>query len=217
MNAMNFETKRTRMVKHQIAARGIHDPRILQVFTAIPRHEFVPVEYQPEAYDDCPLPIGFGQTISQPYIVALMTSSLHLQGTEKVLEIGTGSGYQSAILAELCSEVHTVEFIPELASRARERLAVHANVNCHLGDGSLGWPEASPYDGILVTAAAPQTPKCLLAQLAEAGRLVIPVGGRGFQKLEIWQKQGEAFTTESIVHVAFVPLRGEEGWDKKVP
>ena len=121
MNAVSFETKRTRMVKRQIAARGIRDPRILQVFTTVPRHEFVPVEYQPEAYDDCPLPIGFSQTISQPYIVALMTSSLHLEGTEKVLEIGTGSGYQSAILAELCGEVHTVELIPELANKARER------------------------------------------------------------------------------------------------
>ena len=217
MSAQKFETERTRMVDRQIAARGIHDPRILQAFKTVQRHEFVPVEYQSDAYDDCPLPIGYGQTISQPYIVALMTSNLHLQGTEKVLEIGTGSGYQAAILAELSGEVHTVELVPELASRARERLSLYTNVYCHLADGSLGWPEASPYDGIMVTAAAPQTPKALLAQLVENGRLVIPVGGRGFQKLEVWQKRGQAFTTESIVHVAFVPLRGEEGWDKKDP
>jgi protein-L-isoaspartate(D-aspartate) O-methyltransferase len=217
MSAHRFEVERQRMVDHQIALRGIRDARVLEVFRTIPRHKFVPDDYQADAYDDCPLPIGFGQTISQPYIVALMTSSLQLKGTEKVLEIGTGSGYQAAILAELSGEVHTVEFIPELAQRTEALLAPYANVHCHLGDGSLGWLDAAPYDGILVTASAPQTPRALLEQLADGGRLVIPVGGRSFQKLELWEKQGESYRTEGIINVAFVPLRGEQGWDRKVP
>jgi protein-L-isoaspartate(D-aspartate) O-methyltransferase len=213
MNSLKYQIERDRMVDHQIARRGIQDPQILNVFRKVPRHRFVPREYQFDAYDDCPLPIGFGQTISQPYIVALMTSSLQLEGTERVLEIGTGSGYQAAILAALAREVHTVEFIPQLAERAGKLLAGIRNVHCHVGDGSLGWMEAAPYDGILVTAAAPQTPKTLLEQLADEGRMVIPVGGRGIQKLELWEKSAGDYQVDSIVNVAFVPLRGEKGWD----
>jgi protein-L-isoaspartate(D-aspartate) O-methyltransferase len=217
MSDKNRSAERNRMVENQIARRGIRDPRLLEVFRSVPRHQFVPEEYQADAYDDCPLPIGFGQTISQPYIVALMTSSLGLQGEEKVLEIGTGSGYQAAILAQLAEVIHTVELIPELAERAGALLASYQNVHTHLGDGSLGWLDEAPYDGILVTAAAPQTPKPLLEQLVDKGRMVIPVGGRGFQRLELWQRQGTTFHSEGVINVAFVPLRGEEGWDRKIP
>ncbi len=216
MSAPAYELERQDMVQIQIAKRGIREPRVLEAFKTVPRHDFVSAELRFEAYDDCPLPIGYGQTISQPYIVALMTSSLRLQGSERVLEIGTGSGYQAAILSTLAQEVHTVEVLPELAERSRDILNSYENVHCHLGDGSLGWEAAAPYDGILVAAAAPQIPAPLLKQLAEGGRLVIPVGGRSFQKLELWEKYGKDFSTESIVNVAFVPLRGERGWDRKV-
>jgi protein-L-isoaspartate(D-aspartate) O-methyltransferase len=217
MRKKSRSAERKKMVENQIARRGIRDPRVLEVFKTVPRHRFVPDEYQSEAYDDCPLPIGFGQTISQPYIVALMTSNLGLKGEEKVLEIGTGSGYQAAILSQLAEEVHTVEFIPELAKRAEALLDSYQNVHTHLGDGSIGWLDEAPYDGILVTAAAPQTPKPLLEQLVDNGCMVIPVGGRGFQRLEIWQRQGASFHSEGVINVAFVPLRGEEGWDRKTP
>ena len=216
MSDPTYELERKDMVQTQIAKRGIREPRVLEAFRSVPRHDFVSEEYRFAAYDDCPLPIGYGQTISQPYIVALMTSSLRLQGSERVLEIGTGSGYQAAILSALAQEVHTVEVIPELAERSKIVLGSYENVHCHLGDGSLGWEAAAPYDGILVAAAAPQTPAPLLKQLAEGGRLVIPVGGRSVQKLELWEKHGNDFSTESIVNVAFVPLRGEKGWDRKV-
>lgn len=215
MTGVEHETARARMVERQIARRGILDPRVLRAFENVPRHEFVPEPHHASAYDDCPLPIGYGQTISQPYIVALMTEGLRLVGSEKVLEIGTGSGYQAAILAELAAEVHTVEYLPELAREARERLVTYPHVHCHLGDGSLGWPESAPYDGILVAAAAPQAPSPLLDQLVDGGRLVIPVGGRGFQSLQVWRRLGERYAHEALVNVAFVPLRGECGWDRK--
>lgn len=212
-----YEQARNQMVKSQIVRRGLRDERLLAAFESIPRHLFVPEEYRYAAYDDNPLPIGFSQTISQPYIVALMTDLLKLKGDECVLEIGTGSGYQAAILGMMANEVHTVELLPELATDADKLLKELGfdNVHVHIGDGSLGWPETAPYKGILVAAAAPQAPNTLLDQLVEGGRLILPVGGRGMQNLEVWEKEGYKFKNEVETAVAFVPLRGEEGWDRK--
>jgi protein-L-isoaspartate(D-aspartate) O-methyltransferase len=214
VTAEEFQAERNRMVTEQIAHRGILDPRLLAVMRNVPRHRFIPPDDLAWAYADGPLPIGHGQTISQPFIVALMTDLLDLTSSARVLEIGTGSGYQAAVLAELSAEVHTVEVIPELARRAEELLKElgYANVHVHLADGSLGWPDAAPYDGILVAAAAPEVPPPLLDQLADGGRLVIPVGGRGFQQLEVWERKGEEYTHGKKISVAFVPLRGEHGW-----
>jgi protein-L-isoaspartate(D-aspartate) O-methyltransferase len=211
---MDFRAERKRMVDEQIARRGLHDPRLLAAFESVPRHLFVPVEYRQHAYADGPLPIGFGQTISQPYIVALMTHLLELSGSERVLEVGTGSGYQAAILSQLAAEVHSVEILPALAKQAEKVLRETgcANVYCHLADGSLGWTAAAPYDAILVTAAAPSAPQPLLDQLAPGGRLVLPVGDRSFQELEIWRREGKEFKCRNGIGVAFVPLRGELGW-----
>ena len=212
-----FERARKRMVKAQIIRRGLKDERLLIAFESVPRHMFVPDEYRYAAYDDSPLPIGFSQTISQPYIVALMTDLLKLEGDERVLEIGTGSGYQAAILGMMAKEVHTVEYLPELAMSADKILKELGfdNVHVHIGDGSKGWPGQAPYQGILVAAAAPQVPKVLLDQLEDGGRLVLPVGGRGMQNLEIWKREGNKFTSKIETAVAFVPLRGEQGWDRK--
>lgn len=209
-----YERERLRMVEEQIAHRGLRDPRLLTALRTVPRHRFVPPEELDWAYSDGPLPIGHGQTISQPYIVALMTDLLHLAPPGRVLEVGTGSGYQAAILGKMAAEVHTVEVIPELARQAEKVLAElgFANVWVHLGDGSLGWPEAAPYDGILVAAAAPDVPPPLLDQLAEGGRLVLPVGSRGFQELQVWERRGGKLHCERGLPVAFVPLRGEYGW-----
>jgi protein-L-isoaspartate(D-aspartate) O-methyltransferase len=216
MNEKGLSRERQQMVAEQLRPRGIRDPRVLSAFETIPRHIFIPDEEQAWSYGDYPQPIGFGQTISQPYIVALMTESLRLTGTERALEVGTGSGYQAAVLAILVAEVHTIEIIPELAERARktfETLGIK-NVRSHVGDGSLGLPEFSPYDAILVTAAAPQVPRPLLDQLSDGGRLIIPVGSRGFQELELWQRRGTTFKSDIILPVAFVPLRGQFGWGK---
>jgi protein-L-isoaspartate(D-aspartate) O-methyltransferase len=212
-----FDSARKRMVKTQIAGRGLKNTRLLTAFEMVPRHLFVPEEYRYSAYNDSPLPIGHSQTISQPYIVALMTDLLELKGHERVLEIGTGSGYQAAILSMMAKEVHTVEYLPELATSADKILKELGcdNVYVHIGDGSLGWPNAAPYAGILVAAAAPQAPKALLDQLAEDGRLILPVGGRGMQNLEIWKRRGDEFVSKIETTVAFVPLRGEQGWDRK--
>jgi len=209
-----YESNRKEMAQRQIAGRGLRDPRLLSAFEAVPRHLFVPEEYRQHAYADGPLPIGYGQTISQPYIVAFMTHLLELSGSERVLEVGTGSGYQAAILSHLAAEIHTVEIIPELAAQAERILSKLGcqNVHCHLADGSLGWTNAAPYEGILVTAAAPFAPQTLLSQLAEGGRLVLPVGDRGYQELEIWRKVNGEFTCRPSLGVAFVPLRGEHGW-----
>ncbi len=202
------------MVSEQIERRGLRSARLLEAFRKVPRHVFVPAECRKNAYDDGPLPIGDAQTISQPYIVALMTNLLQLNGDETVLEIGTGSGYQAGILAELARSVHTVERHARLAERAQQTLASlgYANVFCHSGDGSLGWPEAAPYQGILVTAAAPCPPQPLLDQLADGGRLVIPVGDRAGQDLQVWERRGSRLEPESILPVCFVPLRGTYGW-----
>lgn len=209
-----FALERQRMVTQQIQERDVHDQRVLEAMRSIPRHMFVLSENISHAYMDGPLPIGYGQTISQPYIVALMTQMLNLKGDETVLEVGTGSGYQAAILASLVHKVITMERIPELASRAEKVLKVlgFKNVEVHVGDGSLGWPEQAPYQAIMVTAAAPLTPKSLLNQLDEQGRLVIPVGEQWAQYLERWTRQGKKFHREVLTPVAFVPLRGEEGW-----
>lgn len=198
----------------ELRKKGIRDPRVLSAMEKVPRHLFVLPEYLPWAYDDRPLPIGLGQTISQPYIVALSTEALELSGEEKVLEIGTGSGYQTAILAELAKEVFTVERLPELSWEARERLRNlgYRNVHFRIGDGTRGWPEEAPFSAILVTAAAPKVPQSLLAQLSEGGRLVIPVGGRFHQDLWLVRKEGGRPVYEHLCPVSFVPLIGEEGW-----
>jgi protein-L-isoaspartate(D-aspartate) O-methyltransferase len=212
-----YADEREAMVREQIERRGLRNPRLLAALGNVPRHRFVPDALRPRAYEDGPLPIGMGQTISQPYIVALMTSLLALQGGERVLEVGSGSGYQAAILAELAAEVHSVERHAGLLQRAAQTLAElgYGNVHLHGGDGSLGWQDAAPYDAIIVTAAAAAPPPPLLEQLAEGGRLVIPVGSRTDQVLQVWSKQGGKLDFESIIPVSFVPLRGRYGWSEQ--
>jgi len=203
------------MVEEQIRQRGIRDERVLGAMLRVPRHEFVPAESRAEAYADKPVPIGDGQTISQPLIVAAMTAALRLDGSEKVLEVGAGAGYQAAVLSLLAREVHTIEIHPRHAQAAAERLARlgYANVHVHTGDGSQGLPEHAPYDAILVTAAAPQAPPPILEQLAAGGRLIIPVGSEREQQLLRMRKSPEGnFTREVITLCRFVPLRGEFGW-----
>lgn len=198
----------------ELRRKGIRDPRVLAAIGKVPRHLFVLPEYLSAAYEDHPLPIGLGQTISQPYIVALSTEALELSGEDKVLEIGTGSGYQTAILAELAKEVFTVERIPDLSWEAAERLRRlgYRNVRFRVGDGTKGWPEEAPFPAIVVTAAAPRVPPSLLAQLGEGGRLVIPVGGRVEQDLWLVRKEQGKPVYEHLCPVSFVPLIGEEGW-----
>jgi protein-L-isoaspartate(D-aspartate) O-methyltransferase len=210
----SYVEERSRMVDNQIAGRGVRDERVLEAMKAVPRHSFVQPEYQYLAYTDGPLPIGNGQTISQPYIVALMTELLELEGQEKVLEVGTGSGYQAAILGYLCKEVHSIERHPDLARYATKILEQLGfdNVKVYVGDGTLGLADQAPFDAIIVTAGAPNVPQVLLDQLAESGRMVIPVGSRGGQYLERWQREGEKFKREPLIPVAFVPLIGDEGW-----
>jgi protein-L-isoaspartate(D-aspartate) O-methyltransferase len=186
----------------------VNDAAVLEAMAAVPRHLFVPPHYRDQAYEDIPLPIGQGQTISQPYIVALMTQALRLRPDSRVLEIGTGSGYQSAILAHITPAVWSVETIPELAEAARERLqGFGLDVSIRAGDGRLGWPEHAPYDGIIVTAASPDVPPALAAQLAEGGRMVIPVGsGSWDQVLWLIRKEGEVLQKQYLADVRFVPL-----------
>jgi protein-L-isoaspartate(D-aspartate) O-methyltransferase len=209
-----YARERQRMVKEQLVERSLRDERVLEAMGAVPRHCFVPPEYRHMAYSDGPLPIGSGQTISQPYIVALMTQLLRLKGDENVLEVGTGSGYQAAVLAYLARQVHTIERHAELAEQATGVLLGLglSNVFVHIGDGSLGLPEFAPFQAIMVTAAAPEVPKTLLDQLDEGGRLVVPVGGRMNQFLERWERHGAKFEQDVLVPVAFVPLRGQHGW-----
>jgi protein-L-isoaspartate(D-aspartate) O-methyltransferase len=210
----NFVSLRNRMVNEQIISRGVKDERVLDALRRVPRHWFVPDEYADIAYSDSPLPIGHGQTISQPYIVALMTELMELEGDENVLEVGTGSGYQAALLSCLSHQVYTIERHASLAEKADEVLLRlgYTNVLVQVGDGSLGLPKYAPYQAIMITAAAPRVPQPILDQLDEGGRLVLPVGGAGGQMLDCWQKIRGEFKQEHIAPVAFVPLRGQHGW-----
>lgn len=207
---------RQRMVDSQIAARGIRDENVLAAMRKVPRERFLPSPRGEAAYEDTPLPIGAGQTISQPYVVAYMIECLRLEGGEKVLEIGTGSGYAAAVLAEIAGEVYTLERIPGLAATAAASLdgLGYDNVHVGCGDGTLGWPEEAPFDGIVVTAGGPEVPDALKSQLRIGGRLVIPVGAsKGFQRLVCVTRLSETgFETEDLIGVRFVPLLGEEGW-----
>jgi protein-L-isoaspartate(D-aspartate) O-methyltransferase len=205
-----FAEKRRRMVETQIKARDVKDPKVLDAMSRVPRHLFVPEAFQAQAYDDYPLPIGSDQTISQPYIVALMTSLLDLHGGERVLEIGTGSGYQAAVLSRIAGQVYTIEILPELGERARRELAElgYTNVESRIGDGWAGWPENAPFDGILVTAAPPRVPEPLLQQLKVGGRLVIPVGSF-FQDLLVYTRTDTGFEKRNVIPVRFVPMTGE--------
>jgi len=214
MDTDEFREERARMVEHQIAARGVRDPRVLAAMREVPRHLFVPETIQSAAYQDRPLPIGSGQTISQPYIVALMTALLEPSPGDTVLEIGAGSGYQAAILGTLVTRVITIERLPEIAAAARERLQQLgiSNVEVEVGDGTMGFPSRAPYQGILITAATPEVPAPLLAQLADGGRLVAPVGARDVQELIRVRKQGDQVVREYHGGVCFVPLIGEFGW-----
>jgi protein-L-isoaspartate(D-aspartate) O-methyltransferase len=209
-----FPLERERMVEQQLRGRDIRDPRVLDAMRAVPRHLFVRSSDVSMAYADAPLPIGHRQTISQPYIVALMTQLLDLQPEEVVLEVGTGSGYQAAVLAHLARQVYSLERIAELAEQARAVLARLGlrNVEVIVADGSSGFPEHAPYDGIIVTAAAPHVPRPLQQQLADGGMLVLPVGGREGQMLERWTRRGDDFDCERIAPVAFVPLVGSQAW-----
>lgn len=204
---------RLEMVR-RLEAQGIADKKVLEVMGRIPRHLFIANSLWDHAYADHPVPIDQGQTISQPYIVALMTQSLRLQKSDRVLEIGTGSGYQTAILAELATHVYTIERWQELADKAQRLLtsAGYVNIRFRVGDGTLGWPEEAPFEKILVTAAAPQVPAALVEQLAEGGRLVIPVGGRQLQTLVAFTKEEGEMRREELCACSFLPLIGKEGW-----
>ena len=202
------------MVDEQIAGRGVKDARVLAVMRKIPRHEFLPEGIRGMAYNDSALPLGEGQTMSQPYMVALMTESLGLKGTERVLEIGTGSGYQAAVLAELCQKVYTVERIKTIADKARvtlDRLG-YKSVAIKVYDGTYGWKEMAPFDAIIVTAGSPDIPAPLVEQLKEGGRMSIPVGDRYGQRLITVVKTAEGITTEQSIPCVFVPLIGNHGW-----
>jgi protein-L-isoaspartate(D-aspartate) O-methyltransferase len=213
MNTL-YASRRLRMVREQIEHHGVHNPRVLKAMLDVPRHEFVPLEFRNLAYVDQPIPIGEGQTISQPFIVAVMTSLLDPGEQETVLEVGTGSGYQAAVLSRLAGTVHTIERYPDLAEQARRRLERlgYSNVVVHVGDGSLGWKEAAPYATIIVTAGAPALVEPLVEQLAEGGRMVIPVGGGKQQDLLFVRRQQNRIVIKKVIPVAFVPLRGAWGW-----
>jgi protein-L-isoaspartate(D-aspartate) O-methyltransferase len=202
------------MVEQQLRKRGIRDMRVLEAMFQVPRHEFVPDEFQAQAYEDHPLPIGKEQTISQPLIIAISLQALALSGSERVLEVGTGSGYQTALLARLARQVYSVERHPELAETAERSLRVlgFENVQVSIRDGSQGWREHSPYDAILVSAAAPLVPRSLIEQLAEGGRMVIPVGPPHTQELLLVRRNDGTTTTETVDGCRFVPLVGAEGY-----
>lgn len=208
----HFAVQRQRMVAEQIAApeRGVKDPRVLEAMARVPRHEFVPLEARVHAYEDRPLPIGYDQTISQPFIVAFMTEQLAPQGTHRVLEIGSGSGYQAAVLSRLVAEVFTIEIVEPLARRAAatlDRLG-YLNVQVRAGDGYRGWPEAAPFDAIIVTCAPDHVPPALVSQLREGGRIVIPVGHFGAQRLHVLEKRDGELVELAVLPVSFVPMTG---------
>jgi protein-L-isoaspartate(D-aspartate) O-methyltransferase len=211
-----YRTGRERMVQEQLLSRDIVDEGLLAVMSEVPRHCFVDDAMRGRAYGDHPLPIGAGQTISQPYIVAFMTQALCLTGKEKVLEIGTGSGYQAAILCRLCRQVYTVERINSLLAGARkvfDQLRYY-NIRSKLDDGTVGWPENGPYDAIIVTAGGPEIPEPLIEQLADPGRLIIPVGSQHVQELQLLEKKEGQVAVTSLASVRFVDLVGEHGWSK---
>jgi protein-L-isoaspartate(D-aspartate) O-methyltransferase len=205
-----YASRRQRMVENQLARRDVTDQNVLDAMRTVPRHHFVPEKYRPEAYYDGPLPIGEGQTISQPYIVAIMTQLLKIDSTSKVLEIGTGSGYQAAVLAEITDSVYTIEIIDKLAHRADTILDSlgYSNVHVRAGDGYLGWPEAAPFDAVIITAAAPRIPQPLIDQLKVGGRMVVPVGDYS-QDLLLITKEKEGYTKKSVIPVRFVPMTGK--------
>ncbi|MFH2013201.1 MAG: protein-L-isoaspartate(D-aspartate) O-methyltransferase [Pseudomonadota bacterium] len=211
---MDFDTERQRMVETQLKTRDITSIRVLEAMRKVPRHRFVPSELISSAYCDSPLSIGEGQTISQPYMVALMTQCLELKGAERVLEIGTGSGYQTAILAELAKEIYTIEIHRSLSDKSRRILSGlgYNNIEFGVGDGSKGWEKESPFDGIIVTAGSPDIPSTLQNQLTDGGRLVIPVGSRFIQTLYKITRVGNYFKREDFTSCVFVPLVGEHGW-----
>jgi protein-L-isoaspartate(D-aspartate) O-methyltransferase len=207
----DFAAERQRMVQQQLMARGINDSRVLAAMAKVPREEFVPLESRTASYEDGPLPIGHGQTISQPYIVAFMTEQLRPNPTDRVLEIGTGSGYQAAILAELVKEVYTIEIIEPLAKNAEATLRRLGckNVHVKVGDGYRGWPEHAPFDAITVTCAPDHVPQPLTDQLKEGGRMIIPVGGFGNQELYLLEKKNGQLQRRAVLAVRFVPMAGE--------
>lgn len=215
----DLRQRRERMVAQQIEGRGIRDSAVIQAMRLVPREAFVSEKYQDFAYDDGPLPILEGQTISQPYVVALMIQSLRLEPGNRVLEIGTGSGYAAAILSHIAAEIYTVERLQSLVSYARQKLLATGcrNVIVHHGDGTLGWPEHAPYDAIIVAAGGPSVPEALRQQLAIGGRLVIPVGSeqRAQQLVRILRKSDREYSQEKLNYVRFVPLIGEQGWEKE--
>ncbi len=207
MRTIDFKKERKQMVERQLKVRGIKNEKVLEAMEKVERHRFVPDDLKPNAYDDEPLPIGSGQTISQPYIVAYMTEVLELKGEERVLEIGTGSGYQAAVLAEVVKEVFTVEVYEELAERARRILSElgYGNIQYKTGDGTLGWKKNAPYDAIMVTAAPAKTPDSLKEQLEDGGRMIIPVG-QTFQNLFLFERSGQKIEKKKLLPVRFVPL-----------
>jgi protein-L-isoaspartate(D-aspartate) O-methyltransferase len=214
MDEQSLKKIREDMVRDQLVSRGISDKLVLDAMRKVHRHKFLPKGMEASAYDDSALPIGDGQTISQPYMVAIMTEKLGLSGGEKVLEIGTGSGYQSAVLAEIAKEVYSIEFVPSLAERSKKKLEDlgYKNITVTSGDGTLGLPEKAPFDGIIVTAGAPSIPKPLTDQLSDGGRLVIPVGDAFSQTLTIVTKRGGKLEIEESIGCVFVPLVGKYGW-----
>jgi len=209
-SAAHLEADRRRMVREQLVQRGIDDARVLAAISEVPRHEFVPASEQEDAYSDQPLPIGREQTISQPYIVALMTQVLNPKPQDRILEIGTGSGYQAAVLSKLAGEVYTIEIDPELAAEAKQRLADlgYGTVEVRTGDGFYGWPEAAPFDGIIVTAATPRVPEALVRQLRDGGRLIMPLGSGSHQQLMVGTKKEGRLSLVPIRDVLFVPMTG---------
>jgi protein-L-isoaspartate(D-aspartate) O-methyltransferase len=217
MQENHYTELRTKMVQEQIASRGIKDSRVLAAMEKVPRHLFVPEEMRDRAYEDSPLPIGGGQTISQPYMVAWMTDLLHLKESDRVLEVGTGSGYQAAILCELAAHVYSIEKNPELAPRAERMLRSrgYVNISIRVGDGTKGWPEEAPFDAIMVTAGAPSVPQPLLDQLDEGGRLAIPVGSKTMQMLTLITRKDGKLQAKQEGSCVFVPLIGRFGWQKK--
>lgn len=214
----DYTKLRQRMVEEQLIPRGIKDKKVLTAFLKVEREKFIPADMREEAYEDFPLPIGEEQTISQPYMVALMTQCLELRGDEKVLELGTGSGYQTAILAELAKEVYSLERIEKLAQRARRVLCRlgYANVQIFVINGTMGYEEFSPYDRILVTAGAKEIPPPLIEQLKDGGIMVIPVGDTYSHELKVVRKQRDIIKSKMVERCVFVPLIGEYGWDKNV-